>query len=230
MTEGFMITDGPQLGILCFMLAVLAAASGTAVLVVSLLLKRYQVARWVALLGVGGGAFYAAMLLVVSVEAPSQVLALGQEKHFCEFDCHMAYAVTGVTTARTLGPPRAQVTAQGTFRVVTLRVRFDEKTIAPFRGNAPLWPSPRWKEVRDARGTRYLQSLDGQAAWEAANGMAPGLDRPLRPGQSYTTTLVFDLPEGVRDPQLVLTTPAPETVFVIGNENSFFHRKATFRI
>jgi hypothetical protein len=225
-----MVADGPQLGILCFLLALLAAVAGTAILAVAVLFKKYEVARWVAWAGVGSGAFYAAMLLVVSVKAPAHVLAVGQEKHFCEVDCHLAYAVTGVTTAKALGPQGGQRAAHGTYYVVTLRVRFDETTISAHRGDSPLWPNPRWVQVVDADGRAYLLTPEGQAAWEAGHGVAPGLDRPLRPGQSYATTLVFDLPEGIRDPQLSLTSPDFSTAFVIGNENSFFHRKATFRL
>ena len=115
--------------------------------------------------------------------------------------------------------------------MVSGKVHFDETTTSSNRPQEmALWPNPRWTSVRDADGHRYMPSLDGLAAYEAANGTVKGLDRALRPAESYTTTLVFDLPDGVREPRLLLTSPLPENVFVIGNEQSFFHQKVAFRL
>jgi hypothetical protein len=54
--------------------------------------------------------------------------------------------------------------------------------------------------------------------------------RAGRPGESYQTTLVFDLPEGVQNPRLLLTDPWPVNRLLIGHENSFFHKKVYFRL
>ncbi|MFL6256365.1 MAG: hypothetical protein ACJ74T_15275 [Pyrinomonadaceae bacterium] len=59
-------------------------------------------------------------------------------------------------------------------------------------------------------------------------GVGMPLDTPLRPGESYTTELVFDLPEGARDPVLFVKESSPETRFIIGHENSPLHGKTEF--
>src|SRR5580765_2766424 len=94
---------------------------------------------------------YTGALLAFSLTSREKILEPGQRKYFCEVDCHLAYAVVGVATARTLGPPSSPATARGNYYVVTVRTWFDEKTISPRRGNAPLWPNP----------LRFLAAYDG---------------------------------------------------------------------
>lgn len=45
-----------------------------------------------------------------------------------------------------------------------------------------------------------------------------------------TTTLVFDLPDDSRRPRLFLGDPPGIERFVIGHENSLFHRKIYFEL
>lgn len=222
-----MHTDSSQVGILAFMLAVLLGGAGTAAIAAALILKKYHFARLVALAGTLAAGGYGTLLLLAAFTTGETTLGPGEEKHFCELDCHLAYAVVDVGRTATLGT----ASAEGTFYVVTLRVRFDETTTSATRpATAPLWPNPRWTIVRDAEGRRYRPSLDGLAAFEALHGTVKGLDRPLRPGESYTTTLIFDLPADVREPRLLLTSPLPENAFMLSHENSFFHRKVVFRL
>lgn len=226
-----MHTDTSQVGILAFMLAVLLGGAGAAVIAAALILRKYDFARLVALAGTLAAGGYGALLLLAAFTTGETTLGRGEEKHFCEIDCHLAYAVMDVARTKTLGTAEAPRTAEGTFYVVTLRVRFDETTTSATRPpTAPLWPNPRWTSVRDADGRRYRPSLDGLAAFEAVHGTVKGLDRALRPGEAYTTTLVFDLPADVREPRLLLTSPLPENAFMLSNENSFFHRKVVFRL
>ena len=226
-----MHTDTSQLGILAFMLAVLAGGTGTAVIAAALILKKYHFARLVALAGTLAAGGYGVLLLLAAFTTGETTLGRGEEKHFCEVDCHLAYSVVDVGRTKTLGTAAAPQAAEGTFYVVTLKVRFDETTTSANRPpTVPLWPNPRWTSVRDESGRDYRPSLDGLAAFEAVHGTVKGLDRALRPGESYTTTLVFDLPDDVREPRLLLTSPLPENAFVVSNENSFFHRKVVFRL
>jgi hypothetical protein len=134
-----------------------------------------------------------------------------------------------VREAKTLGPGAHPVSARGAFRVVTLHVRFDERTISPTRPReAPLTPNPRRAYVEDAAGNCYQVSAEGQAALEAAGERITPLTEPLRPGESYTTQLVFDLPGGVDRPRLFVTEAEWLSRLLIGHENSFFHGKASF--
>lgn len=61
-------------------------------------------------------------------------------------------------------------------------------------------------------------------------GVGMPLDTPLRPGESYTTELVFDLPADARDPVLLLNGSSHATRFIIGHENGPLHRKTEFRL
>lgn len=219
-----------QEGILFFLLAGLCAAAAVGVMTLALVFGKADIAKVVARVSIAGAALYVIALLVASVIGTGRTLAIGEEKHFCEIDCHLAYAVTRVDTAARLGAPAAPVAAHGRFYLVTLRVRFDERTTSLNRGDGPLWPNPRWVELRDAAGRRYLESPEGLAAWEAAHGTVAGLDRPLRPGQSYLTTLVFDLPVDVRSPRLLVTDPQPFSLFIVSHENSPFHGKTSFAL
>jgi len=111
-------------------------------------------------------------------------------------------------------------------QAVTLRTWFDPATIAPFRGDAPLSPGPRTVYLLDDAGRRRAPSPAATAAWEKSHGESTPLGRELRPGQSYTTTLVFDLPADARADRLFVGDPPGgiETV-LIGHENSPGHGK-----
>jgi hypothetical protein len=186
-------------------------------------LLRRRAGRAVASLVVGGAVsmIYVALMLGVSLTSSEEVLAAGAEKYLCELDCRLAYSVVGVRRAKTLHG----ATAAGEFLVVTLRTRFDENTSTPRRGDAPLTPNPRRVEVADERGRRFPPSELGRRALASAGADGLPLETPLRPGQSYTTELVFDLPADARAPTLLVTESLLPTRLIIGHENSLFHRK-----
>jgi len=56
------------------------------------------------------------------------------------------------------------------------------------------------------------------------------LTAPLRPSESYTTDIVFDLPADVKSATLLVNEGDFVTHFIIGHENSFLHRKTRFRL
>jgi hypothetical protein len=176
---------------------------------------------------------YAVVLFGASVLSHEWTLAPGEEKYFCEIDCHLAYSVADTATAKTLGSGAGQVTAQGIFYIVNVRTRFDEKTISPHRGDAPLDPSPRVVTLVDDQGLRYGVSAAAQATLAAADGAGTPLTQPLRPGESYTTRLVFELPAGTQNPRLLIESPAEPGWLgrvLIGDEGSLFHKKVFLRL
>jgi hypothetical protein len=169
---------------------------------------------------------YVAALLGVALASRDLVLGVGAEKHICEIDCHIAYAVTGVRTARALGASGHGATAGGNFQVVTVRVRFDATTTGPRRRlDAPVYPGLRTALVVDEHGRRFAPSAAGTAALAATEGVAADLSRPLLPAASYTTTLVFDLPADVREPRLLIADGDPVKALAIGHENGPLHGK-----
>jgi len=181
---------------------------------VSLAFRHLRVAAWI-----GGGAAlvavgYAALLFGASFLSRDRTLARGEKKYFCEIDCHLAYSVADVERI-----------GGGPYVVVTLRTWFDPNTIAPWRGDAPLSPNARIVYALDAAGRHSGPSPAGQKAWEAAHGPATPLTKPLRPGESYITTLVFEAPAGPEGLRLFVGDPPGVEALLIGHENSPLHGK-----
>lgn len=177
---------------------------------------------------------YSAVLVAASATSRDWTIAPGEEKYFCEIDCHLAYSVTGVDRTKTIRTVPNQTAAAGVFYILTVRTRFDERTISPHRGNGPLTPSPRVVMLVDDQGRSYSISPEGQRAMELSLGdrWTP-LMQPLRPGESYATPLVFDLPANARAAKLLITTavePAWLGRFLIGDEGSLFHKKVYLRV
>lgn len=206
-----MITDGLNpLAVLVFLGAVLAAVVLIVAYIAARLAKRDGVARIALRTLLAGLGVYAVIFLTASLTSRNRVLALGDEKHICEIDCHLAYSVVGAKSEPLPG---------GAIReVVTVKVRFDETTIAPWRPkDTPLTPNGRYVALVDGQGHQYP-------------GATNGLRRRLIPGESYTTDVVFDIPASVRDPRLVLRNDDVETAFIIGHENSWLHGTTTFAL
>jgi hypothetical protein len=199
---------------------------------VSLLLLLYGAARRSKLYErVGGGAAvmvvacYVFLLCGVSLASSEKVLPVGGWKYFCEIDCHIGYSVSGVDATGAIGPEMRQTSARGQFVVVQLKVWFDEHTISRNRGDGPLTPNRRRVVLEDRNGRAYTQSPEGEAELGRVEGKARSLGEPLRPGQSFRTDLVFDVPKDASGLRLLITEDDPETVLIIGHENSLWHRK-----
>lgn len=166
---------------------------------------------------VAGGlsAGYLAVLVLVGVASRERVLPAGSEKYFCELDCHLAYRVERVAPIRT-------AEGGGTTWAVRVRTRFDEQTISSRRSReAPLWPNPRKLQLIDSKGNAYAEA-DTLERMVAGDSSIP-LTRELRPGESYTTILLFVLPAGAIPAKLSLTEDLLVNRFIIGNERSLFH-------
>lgn len=167
-----------------------------------------------ALRAIGAGAIvYLGLLIGFSAASKEKDLAPGQEKYFCEIDCHLAYSITDV---------KAQTDAAATHYFITLRTRFDATTISPSRPkDAPLTPSPREVRLIDGAGHEYVPVAVAGASLMTA----------LKPADSYTTQFEFQVPKdagGLR--LLVSTTPAWPDHVVIGDENSWLHKKTYFAL
>ena len=173
---------------------------------------------------------YGGALLLHSVTSRDKFLEPGGLKYFCEIDCHLAYSVTNVRTAGQLGTGKEAVTPRGIYYVVTVKTWFDPRTVSPDRGNGALAPNPRRVRMEDEGGHSYPLSWEGMRAIGSGGEGADPLKRSLRPGESYTSDLVFDLPTGVDNPRLLISDDVPEALFIMGHEESFLHRKIWFRI
>jgi hypothetical protein len=211
---------------------------GTALLMgVSFLLLFYGAARrssFFAKLGAGLvftiAAGYFVLLSSVSFASNEKVLPAGGWKYFCEIDCHLGYSVVGAQTAAALGPEMQQISARGKFVVVRVKTWFDESTISAHRGNGPLTPNARRVVLVDDTGRSFPRAAESQAAFVHLGNPSTPLTQPLRPGESYTTDFVFDVPKDARGLRLLITEDDPESRLVIGHENSLLHKKIYFGI
>jgi hypothetical protein len=207
-------------------LAALAFLAGGFVLVVGTVsagiafaARRVRLALWLGGAVIAVAVAYTTLLVGASLTSRDRTLTAGERKYFCEIDCHVAYEVTSSERAGEGG------------RAVTLRTWFDPGTIAPFRGDAPLSPGPKSVYLVDDAGRRYDPSPEATASWWKANGGSTPPGRELRPGESYTTTFVFDMPANARAARLYVGDP-PGGVerALIGHENSPLHGKIYFAL
>jgi len=166
------------------------------------------------------GFAYVGTLLVFSLVSHYKLLARGEEKHFCELDCHLAYSIINTAQAKTIGNSGTPSTAQGQFTIVTIQTRFDETTIGPHRGDGLLYPNGRALTLIDERGNRY----------RPATQIGTPLTSPLRPAEAYITQVAFDLPENAKATALLINEDGWETHLIVGHENSPFHGKTSFQL
>jgi hypothetical protein len=190
----------------------LAACGGTFVAPAAILIlwfaRKPKLARLVAMVAGTAAVIYLALLLGFSASSRSNTMALGQEKYFCEIDCHLAYSVVDV---------KRQPNTSSTDLFVTLRTRFDETTTSANRPkDAPLTPPRREVRLVDGEGRMYSPISSAGSA----------LMTPLKPAESYTTQLVFQVPRDAGGLRLLIrAVPAWPDHVVIGDENSWGHRK-----
>ncbi len=217
-------------GVLAFLGTGLLILVAALTLVGSLVARKFRFAKFVliAMLVIAG--LYLGAMLAFSLAGREKVLARGEEKHFCEIDCHLAYSIANVRQTKTLGSAPNQSTAQGVYTIVTIKTRFDETTIAPWRGNGLLYPNSRVLTLVDERGSKHAPSDVAQHALDATQTSVTPLTAPLRPGESSTREIVFDLPADVKSATLLIHEGDFVTHFIIGHENSFLHGKTRFQL
>ena len=175
--------------------------------------RKPKFARLAAAVIGAGAVIYFALLFGFSAGSHTKALALGQEKYFCEIDCHLAYSVMDV---------KSRTDSSSTVLVVTLRTRFDETTTSPSRPkDAPLTPSPREAWLIDGSARIY-----GPVATHGTP-----LLTALKPAEAYETQLEFRVPKDARTLRLLINTvPAWPDHLVIGDENSWLHKKTYFAL
>jgi hypothetical protein len=179
-----------------------------------------RVVRILMLVGVAG---YAGALLATSLASQEQVLARGDTLKFCGFylDCHLGVAVEGVDRQEFIGDRRAA----GAFYLVRLRVSSDAREATLHLGR------PTFKVI-DQAGQSYQRAEDAER--ELAQSTDSMLRQPIVAGGSYEVQLVFDLPESVAEPRLLVTDPTGvDRVLeglLIGDSDSILHKPTTLAL
>jgi hypothetical protein len=191
----------------------------TIALVQSLVVRKRTRAKVMVLVMLIMAGSYLAAILIFSLSSHETVLVRGQEKHFCELDCHLAYSIVATRQATQLDGSNRPM-AQGSFTIITVKTRFDESMISSARGDGLLYPNGRVLTLIDDSGKSYLPVIQ----------TGTPMTSPLRPGESYMTEVAFDLPANAKPTTLLVNEGAWDTRFVIGHENSPLHKKTRFQV
>jgi hypothetical protein len=201
------------LAVMGFLAASIGLFAAIAAALIFWFARKPRLARVAGFVIAGGAAIYFALLFGFSASSRETLLSRGQEKYFCEIDCHLAYSVLDVKQ-KDDGPTSDYL--------ITLRTRFDETTTSPNRPkDVPLTPSPREVRLLDADGHQY----------DVVSSAGTSLITSLTPASSYTTLLEFRVPKDARGLRLLIETiPGWPDHFVIGHENSLGHKKTYFAL
>ena len=111
-------------------------------------------------------------------------------------DGDLAFTVTSVEKVKTLGNQYSKKTAQGTFYVIAMKVENKGKKTATFDSSMA--------KVKDAEGREFERSIDGQTAKSMSEGKTDMFLQQIQPSLSVSGDLVFDLPEGMKSPTILL--------------------------
>ena len=177
------------------LLALGTVGAAAAVTLIAALRNKWSVARNAGIAAALVATGYVILLMGAGIAAGETTLARGAEKYICELDCHFAYKVVDVKR-------------EGSMARVTLQVGFDRGTISERRDTAaPSAPGGRVIRLRDAYGTEYKVLATGD------------LKRPLRPGESYTTELVFDVDPKATGLVLYISDADLSKKVLIGSDN-----------
>lgn len=214
-----------HLMILLLMGAEVSVALCTAAALFSAVARRKMPALFAAAGALGIAAGYAAVLVAVGGMSGEVTLAPGRWKYFCEADCHLAYSIE--SAQRLEETAVASASLPGSRLVVRLKTWFDENSIARFRGNGPLEPEPRRVALMDSAGHSYAPL---PAPPQADGAPSTPMTQALRPGESYSTRLVFAVPREARGLRLLVTDTDPASRYIIDHENSPMHGKILLRV
>ena len=217
------------IGFLLMGLSGLGLVAGGALVLYALRTDRLDLAKQVGTFALGWAALYLVVLTGASLTSQEKVLDLKERKAFCGFylDCHLGVSVEEVQRVSHVGEDAEQVQADGVFYLITVRVNNDG-----MQARLPL-RNPKATLI-DAYGVTYTRSLEAEQALAEAEGVPMAFARSVSAGHSYTKTIIFDVPSAVRAPKLLVTQGMVLDRFIerflIGDEDSLFHRKTVFSI
>jgi len=181
--------------------------------ILGLFVGKPRLVSWTWRIAAIAGFTYLLLLLGFSVVSRERLLHKGQEKYFCEVDCHLAYSLVDVKTGPSPMPPLTE------YRL-TVRTRFDEKTISEQRGHGPLTPNPRMARLIDSSGRQYLPAGNSELSFNTS----------LRPGETYDVNLIFDVPADAKGLKLLITSSDWQERLLIGDENTLLHGRTYFAL
>lgn len=202
-----------DLGNLLFFICLLATVILTILLAYRKL--RQRPTRGIAIAIIACLCAYAVVLVGTSLSSKTRQLALGTDKCFDDW-------CASVTGSRIL--PKTNAAASNELVAITLRIS-NRARQAAFRPSQPrvilMLPD----------GDTLASSEVAQREFEKQAGPQDDLAKRLLAGESFQTTLVFEVPASTRKASVVvLEGPVAITRFLVGDENSFFHKKMVYPI
>lgn len=111
-------------------------------------------------------------------------------------DGDLAFTVLSVNKSKTLGNSFTQKTAQGMFYTVSIKIENNGKKTTTFDSSMA--------KIKDDQGREFERSIDGQTAKGMSQGQVDLFLQQIQPSLSVTGDLVFDLPEGIKNPVITL--------------------------
>ena len=137
------------------------------------------------------GVAFILLAVLFSSCSKQKVIGVNQRIHHDDF----AYTVTGVSKAKTIGPPGYQRAAHGMFTIVTFRVE-----------NRALRVDHRWDNniayIVDSQGRMYENIRSAQELLYASANQVLQQEYATPAGKTDTAQFVFDLPNDALDPSL----------------------------
>ena len=204
-----------MLSTLFFLLTVLMLLSTIVAVIVTLVSRRRLPSRSILVGASIWLSLYITGMLMVSFLTPQTVLSLRQEKCFDD----MCFSVTSVDITANLKAKQYVSMPQGLFYIVTVQLR-NAAIRAPAKPDNPLFT------LVDQQGHTYAPSLLAQQSI----GQAPTWNQQLQPGEIVPREIVFEVPNLLQQPGLLIAEGGWPTMLIIGDENSFFHKKTEVRL
>lgn len=158
---------------------------------------------------------YAAILIIVSLSSHTRELAVGTDKCFDDWCASVmgAHALPGAS--HTNGK-----------KIVAVELRVSNRA----RGAAFRPSQPRVRLVLPS-GEEVNPSASGQHEFEKQSGPQEDIAKRLSAGENFRTTLAFEVPVTTSTAVVqLLEGPALVMRLLVGDENSFFHKKSVFAI
>lgn len=204
-----------MLSTLFFLLTVLMLLSTIVAVIVTLVSRRRLPSRSILVGASIWLSLYITGMLMVSFLTPQTVLSLRQEKCFDD----MCFSVTNVDITTNLNPKAYQATFHSVFYIVTVQLH-NAAIRTPAKPDNPLFM------LVDQQGHTYAPSLLTQQII----GQAPVWNQQLQPGEIVPREIVFEVPHLLQQPGLLIAEGGWPTKLIIGDENSFFHKKTEVRL
>ena len=156
---------------------------------------------------------YLAAVAIVGLASPQKILRMNENQCFDD----ICFAATSENSLPAVGRPLQAAAAGDVFYLVTVRVSSRARGRVQRAKDAAV-------KLEDSQRRRYRRSASGQGAYEAASGPSAPLSGAVAPGESFSTTRVFEVPADAGPMGLVVIHGAWPEWFIIGDSMSLFHK------